>query len=372
MSTWKRLLYGESTMDAVLQDVHRGLSIKRAAEQNEHLHAFRICGLYPWDAAATDYSKVIPETTCSGVTRHPESADKPNSYAAICSQQLDTYLDAEKIKEFEATGNDWLGGIENKSLFRYWRYLKDSKSREAEHNTNSGTPPIEDHELTEYETCPSAEDVEMPADVPGPVTPEHDMQAFTSPVIVPGYSHLPAHVTPAEERTQNVGDFSDPPTHPSQAVTSPDNIVVGSHSVSAGPQLLKNKEPPKLKAFPQNAKKELLIRKEERIAERNQKKMEKEKQRTTKTQKAFPQNDTSSEDDPPLLNSSDNFWEGNELQVMGMRSVDKSKKIFTPKDDDVLYINISQVEHILPAPQMVPHGARMRYVFNARVDVYEM
>ncbi|KAJ8875517.1 hypothetical protein PR048_023412 [Dryococelus australis] len=268
----------------------------------EHLqHTFRRCGLYPWDAVATDYSKVIPQATCSGVTRHPESADKPNSYVGICSQLLDTYLGAEKIKEFEAAGNDWLGGgTEDKSLFRYWRYLKDSMSRETEHNTNSGTPPIEDHELTEYETCPSAEDVEIPADVP----------AYTSHVIVPGRPHLPAHVTPAE-----VGDSSHPPTNPFQAATSPHNIVVGNHSVSAGPSIAvtptgkmipspfkcvlfwagpqlkkKSKITPKEKiptvarptqwqelyTHKEEAKKELLIRKEERIAERNRKKTEKE------------------------------------------------------------------------------------------------
>ncbi|KAJ8895007.1 hypothetical protein PR048_000316 [Dryococelus australis] len=286
-------------MEATIRDIHRGLSIKRAAEQNSvpritlpRTPLGRKMGPSSWLRKEEMIVKWVITMSKAGfpVTKEdlmssvqqlvkelnrgiPFKDGRPGRKRCKAFLKRNPNLSLRTPQNLTSSRAD----VSSERLMAwYWRYLKDSKSRETEHNTNSGTPPIQDHELTEYETCPSAEDVEMP----GSVTPEHDMQASTSPV------------------------------------TFTSTCYSG-------------------------------------------------RSRTTMTRETFPQNDTSSEDDPPLLDSSDEWTEhsGDEeldMQKLGdstirpgsfalvkflggkraaTKSVDKSKKIFTPKDD-VSYINI--------------------------------
>ncbi|KAJ8891144.1 hypothetical protein PR048_010658 [Dryococelus australis] len=52
-----------------------------------------------------------------------------------------------------------------------------------------------------------------------------------------------------------------------------------------------------------------------------------------------------------------------DLKVLGMRCVDKTKKTFTTKDDDISFVNRSQDEGILPTIEMNATGARVNYIF---------
>ncbi|KAJ8876314.1 hypothetical protein PR048_020759 [Dryococelus australis] len=55
---------------------------------------------------------------------------------------------------------------------------------------------------------------------------------------------------------------------------------------------------------------------------------------------------------------------GKDLKVLGMRQVDKTKKVFITKDDDISSINRSQVDRILPTPEMNATGARVCYILK--------
>lgn len=60
-----------------------------------------------------------------------------------------------------------------------------------------------------------------------------------------------------------------------------------------------------------------------------------------------------------------------EISVMSLKSIDATKKIFIPKEEDVSFVQIKDVLGILPQPDLLQHGDRMRYAFPKRVNVYE-
>ncbi|KAJ8883714.1 hypothetical protein PR048_015568 [Dryococelus australis] len=55
--------------------------------------------------------------------------------------------------------------------------------------------------------------------------------------------------------------------------------------------------------------------------------------------------------------------QGEHLKVLGIRCMDKTEKVFIIKEDDIFFINRSQVEEILLTPEMNAGGARLHYIF---------
>lgn len=60
-----------------------------------------------------------------------------------------------------------------------------------------------------------------------------------------------------------------------------------------------------------------------------------------------------------------------EIEVIGLRSVDKDKKCFIVNDKDRSFIEMSQIIGILLDPIISLNGERIRYTFHGKVDVFE-
>lgn len=58
-----------------------------------------------------------------------------------------------------------------------------------------------------------------------------------------------------------------------------------------------------------------------------------------------------------------------EVSELSLKSIDESKKIFIPKEEDVSFVSVKNVLGILPAPELFTKGDRMRYAFSKNVDV---
>lgn len=170
----------------------------------------------------------------------------------------------------------------------------------------------------------------------------------------------------------------------------------------------------------EQAKQELQRQKEERAAERIRKRAAKEISLSQKSKKRRPVTSSSSSDDEIFPLASSDEWsddhdeqcvevesvtttnvqpgsfvlatflggkrattkfrfvcvvqaiDGDDVQVMGMRSHEGRKSIFVTKDTDVCYITMSQINGVLPTPNMKQLGARIHYCFPGLVDVHEL
>lgn len=60
-----------------------------------------------------------------------------------------------------------------------------------------------------------------------------------------------------------------------------------------------------------------------------------------------------------------------ELKVMGLRSVDSTKRNFTVNESDVSYIKYDQILGALPDPDIHQQGLRLRLTFSGPVDILE-
>lgn len=61
-----------------------------------------------------------------------------------------------------------------------------------------------------------------------------------------------------------------------------------------------------------------------------------------------------------------------EVSVMSLKSIDESKKIFIPKEEDESFVSVKNVLGIIPAPELITQGDRIRYTFSKNVDVFEL
>lgn len=61
----------------------------------------------------------------------------------------------------------------------------------------------------------------------------------------------------------------------------------------------------------------------------------------------------------------------NDLEVMGLKSVDSNKAVFVTVEKDKCHISTDQIVGILEEPQLLTKGERIRYVFPGPVDVFE-
>lgn len=61
-----------------------------------------------------------------------------------------------------------------------------------------------------------------------------------------------------------------------------------------------------------------------------------------------------------------------EVSVMSLKSIDESKKIFIPKEEDVSFVPVKNVLGITPAPELFTQGDRIRYTFSKNVGVFEL
>lgn len=60
------------------------------------------------------------------------------------------------------------------------------------------------------------------------------------------------------------------------------------------------------------------------------------------------------------------------VELMGLRSVDKAKTLFAPKEKDVFSASFTDVLGKLPSPELVQDGRKIVYKFSGRVLVKEM
>lgn len=57
---------------------------------------------------------------------------------------------------------------------------------------------------------------------------------------------------------------------------------------------------------------------------------------------------------------------------MALNCVDSTKKMFVANEDDISFIQLEQIKAILPQPELVMKGNRVRYVFRHSIrDVFE-
>lgn len=98
-------------------------------------NGFRKCGLYPWDANAVDYSKLMNTSSLSSLN----SSTTSDSSVAEAHEQIETvkstmdlevgvtclesYIGTEKLEQFKLS-EDWQGTTEDASLFKVWKRMK--------------------------------------------------------------------------------------------------------------------------------------------------------------------------------------------------------------------------------------------------------
>jgi hypothetical protein len=61
-----------------------------------------------------------------------------------------------------------------------------------------------------------------------------------------------------------------------------------------------------------------------------------------------------------------------EIEVLGMKSLVKGKKIFKMVADDVFSIDFSDIIAVLPNPKLKPFDGQEAYFFEKEVDINEM
>lgn len=60
-----------------------------------------------------------------------------------------------------------------------------------------------------------------------------------------------------------------------------------------------------------------------------------------------------------------------EVQVMGLKSTDKEKTVFTTNENDTFMVSQDDIINVLPAPTLVKCGRKMCYKFNKPIEVVE-
>lgn len=60
---------------------------------------------------------------------------------------------------------------------------------------------------------------------------------------------------------------------------------------------------------------------------------------------------------------------GSEYEVMALKSMNTHKFVFSPRNDDISVVTMSDIIAVLPDPCLVQSGDRIRYHFNFSVDV---
>ena len=91
-------------------------------------NGFRKSGLFPFDANAVDYSKCVKDHIQKTITAMPLSALSSDSSLSVLRSYF-TYIDEcigdEKTLLFRSVhGREWLGDIEDTSLFQLWSSIK--------------------------------------------------------------------------------------------------------------------------------------------------------------------------------------------------------------------------------------------------------
>ncbi|CAH1098906.1 unnamed protein product [Psylliodes chrysocephalus] len=61
-----------------------------------------------------------------------------------------------------------------------------------------------------------------------------------------------------------------------------------------------------------------------------------------------------------------------EIELLGMKSSDKTRKLFIPQPDDEFVVDMEDVIAILPAPIINNFNGIVTYSFEMEIDVYEM
>lgn len=64
--------------------------------------------------------------------------------------------------------------------------------------------------------------------------------------------------------------------------------------------------------------------------------------------------------------------ENTEVSVMALNCIDKNKKVFIPREDDISTIKYSQIVGLITPPRLQVVGERLRYVFDNPVSVTKM
>lgn len=97
-------------------------------------NGFRVCGLYPLNADAIDYSKIVRNQTQSTQEVSIDEADQDNKTKIVLDYMREN-LDKNIIDEFEKNRDidKWQGLIEYTKLFEFWKMcVKKQRTRKAQ------------------------------------------------------------------------------------------------------------------------------------------------------------------------------------------------------------------------------------------------
>lgn len=107
-------------------------TIKNNVLKDNIKNGFRVCGMYPWNPDAVDYSKCI-------TTRHINNLPMTNHFSESTSDYnqartiLESLIEVEKIVQFKNVydkGEEWNGPIECKDLYYVWKKTIDTHTCE--------------------------------------------------------------------------------------------------------------------------------------------------------------------------------------------------------------------------------------------------
>ena len=60
-----------------------------------------------------------------------------------------------------------------------------------------------------------------------------------------------------------------------------------------------------------------------------------------------------------------------DFEVMSLKSINKTKTVFTPNEKDTSVISQNDIIDVLPNPVLVEHGRKVCYKFKKTIDVFE-
>jgi hypothetical protein len=99
------------------------ICLDQALKKQTIANRFKTSGLYPFDANAIDYSKLLE-------IQRPTSCHQPQHFKQGTVQTkpllnaFEQRLPNEKLQEFNKSGKVWMGDIKDENLFYFWDDLK--------------------------------------------------------------------------------------------------------------------------------------------------------------------------------------------------------------------------------------------------------
>lgn len=373
-------------------------SISPSSIQN----GFKACGLLPWNPSAVRVSSVSSSTTTSKTSMGKPSDN--NIFLKVLEEKIGT----TKLMQFSDNTGTWKGDVADQSLYEIWLETKTMISQSlGEQEVHEMVPDIADEATTTESTNQQAEAVPGPSGLSSGLSMMAELKTT-------GKSHSPSEVpSPFKRALFWPGESSGKKSKRARREKLP--------AVVTSPQMLeyyKKKEAMKKTKAEELEKKKLI---------RLQKKQEAEEKKKAKERK--PPSPSSSSPSSPSYAESDNsplgirlFSEtessesGMELsemakegdfllvkfvggkrntttfkylcvlqeqvrneetkkvehfKVQALRSYDDTKKVFVLIDNDVSHILPSQVESVVPTPEIKMEGRGLLHIFKKKLCVVE-